>query len=1328
VLSLGLCAVALGLTPASSGASTLIGTSAFFDLSVRSADGACTGPGECLAVDAGVSPGQVEDVLLFDLHVAWDPSYWDLQDLVWNGGLDVFGAIDRDDMLGSIGDLFGDVGLGDPLATGETLVSFLFEVVGYAQPARDVFSIGDLSFPRAVLIAESDFDVIAPGTDHLATPEPGSGVLAAVGLAALAAARRRRRRASGRSSRGTRRRLPIAASMLSLLALGAGPCSQGEQVAGQRTFLWHQGDASTTPLPHDVANPFRGRVVPNAIGDRIEVQGGFFDRMATSYDGFRFYEGARFDAPVADPILRDALADGFTPTRLDSRDEFIEFIQMAPDDVVLDVGIGLFRDIVPDVFGGDFSGVVPCVDPRDNQSGSIPSDDGVARQVLESTGAPPPGSFCVRGAHRIGEPKGSYQRGSITRLTGGDGENPFRPGPDLASLGGDLAEAARRAGVPVDAVAQGLFTPSRGMQLGLAMDFERNVDPASGRPLPARLAGGAIASCADSGEVAPDHLHGATQGPGVLAYDSSYASHPLSMTPGAALVTQRISSPGTDEPFIAQSIEIFRGGIGRDPGCLRPGGAPGEPGAFRFDTGLLQQTNALYNHHANQGVFASLCNSTYQRWATFDPPSCQWTFFSSPKFLDDVGVPTPLGELTAAVAAGDQNGNTQGILVRVDDTLKVSDPNLPPLPPVPFKSTNALFNDPRVICPAGATRLTRTGDGAEVCAVDLGGDLQDPGNLQTPTTAPFDRNNNGSVDVAGCADEDPATPCDLGGFDGVRTLTDEIMRGLIPAAANIDTITLDQSLTNEQRALLGCGPFWGTRCDTSVDSVLDRNGTDDPNDDAIVQLTLEGSRVYGRFGGIDFLNGEASAMFEAVASPDTTAPSIGREPQPGTVGADASRICMRSDGVGGMQRLPGCRGIESVQVSAANPSSPNPDFSVVVEFEPGYLPSVDGCIIGSRIRRSNGELVNVTVLGGAPGMADEIELCNQASTSQIVPGDALVEKTCPIGDAGVPDSGTGTRSVCDARRVTLEELPLIHPLAGCIDSQAHVGTGDCESWFDRDLVDEFLGAPGACVDSGGNPLPVGTPCAQLFRSELAAFSWNLQMFMAVVSCDKVSQDAEGLNHSGVPPNPSLLDDPECFVSNEAHAADRCSYVSPHRCREVKAFLSVAPPLPADGGAPVDADRDGIPDDGDRSGTAGDVACRTGESFDCDDNCADVANRSQVNSNALDETSSDDFGNACDPDLDDDGDIDATDRNLQLTCFSGGSVAGFLCEDADLVGAALDSDPEVRVECLLPPQLDPGLLPCEDGDFENVNVDGFDRLQLLRWLRDPTSAPGRLPSG
>src|SRR4030095_5709950 len=64
-------------------------------------------------------------------------------------------------------------------------------------------------------------------------------------------------------------------------------------------------------------------------------------------------------------------------------------------------------------------------------------------------------------------------------------------------------------------------------------------------------------------------------------------------------------------------------------------------------------------------------------------------------------------------------------------------------------------------------------------------------------------------------------------FTPVRNLNDDFNDGVITAlnpAINPNTnffgiqiddfLTLDSTLTNEQRALIGCGPFFSTRCDS----------------------------------------------------------------------------------------------------------------------------------------------------------------------------------------------------------------------------------------------------------------------------------------------------------------------------------------------------------------------------------------------------------------------------------------------------------------------------------------------------------------------------------
>lgn len=94
----------------------------------------------------------------------------------------------------------------------------------------------------------------------------------------------------------------------------------------------------------------------------------------------------------------------------------------------------------------------------------------------------------------------------------------------------------------------------------------------------------------------------------------------------------------------------------------------------------------------------------------------------------------------------------------------------------------------------------------------------------------------------------------------------------------------------------------------------------------------------------------------------------------------------------------------------------------------------------------------------------------------------------------------------------------------------------------------------------------------------------------------------------------------------------------------------------------DTDGDGILDDGDYSGTAGDSLCAGGNSTDCDDNCIYTSNADQADADGdgvgdvcdncfqtvnagQQDTDGDGYGNACDCDLDNDGFVGPNDFNL-----------------------------------------------------------------------------------
>jgi hypothetical protein len=113
---------------------------------------------------------------------------------------------------------------------------------------------------------------------------------------------------------------------------------------------------------------------------------------------------------------------------------------------------------------------------------------------------------------------------------------------------------------------------------------------------------------------------------------------------------------------------------------------------------------------------------------------------------------------------------------------------------------------------------------------------------------------------------------------------------------------LQGALTNEQEALLGCGPFFGISCDV----------------DGIDLLNMEGSAL-----GMSFVGFEGS-----FGDWDTT---NARVAQPGTMGFQGGPVCTRYEG-GRSYILPGCRG----------------------PGDPGYEPDIDGTPPNTRVNPDTG--------------------------------------------------------------------------------------------------------------------------------------------------------------------------------------------------------------------------------------------------------------------------------------------------------------------------------------------------------------------------------------
>ncbi|MGH0031356.1 MAG: DUF1302 family protein [Myxococcota bacterium] len=694
--------------------------------------------------------------------------------------------------------------------------------------------------------------------------------------------------------------------------------------------------------------------------------------------------------------------------------------------------------------------------------------------------------------------------------------------------------------------------------------YERAVDPESGRPLVARLPGQNLGTCSSiNAGVASNFLAG---GAIVPEYSTSFANHPISVTTGAR--------------FPLLGIED-RGGIGYDPGCLRPGGPPGSPNAMntfadpvlRNDDGNLvpvdddiANTNALEWHSANQQIFSWICAGTVGIAAVLDASACAWTIFSTPEVLLPQLLQVPFVELITITAAGSQAGiGAANVLSTVGGNQKYNEADFT----APFASINALYNDP------SAPIFDRNDDGG------LG---------------------NGPNDASDCASPDPAVryDCDLRGFDGFDGRVGLSIFGLRPSGEQVAFQTLDNSLTNEQRALLGCGPFYGTRCDSSANvnplPVFPGDTNRDP-------------RVYARAGGLDFLNMEASALMQAwpgfegtqIRDHLTTA-SLSDYMQPGTVADGQSffggPVCTRFTGIPGQTvKLPGCRGIQSLDVVHTVDDDPSSvPLKVTVEFEDGYLPSVDGCVIGDRVMyapAANGVVpVDARYASGADAttLLAELALCNRARREEAIPrfnlngynaaGEPILTAnpaamgTCQgaffgRNNPGTPPLGsTGTVqgqidfTVCRSAIVELETLPLIHPTAGCIDSDVWFDAradnvsndalalpfGGCEYFYERDFVTEFF---------------EGT--AALFQNELAAVSWNFMLFLATSSCNEASLDLDNRDHRQPPAGQGfpigavggIRADPTCFDAERPWTPGRCSFASPQFCGNVSGFLGAA---------------------------------------------------------------------------------------------------------------------------------------------------------------------------
>lgn len=121
---------------------------------------------------------------------------------------------------------------------------------------------------------------------------------------------------------------------------------------------------------------------------------------------------------------------------------------------------------------------------------------------------------------------------------------------------------------------------------------------------------------------------------------------------------------------------------------------------------------------------------------------------------------------------------------------------------------------------------------------------------------------------------------------------------------------------------------------------------------------------------------------------------------------------------------------------------------------------------------------------------------------------------------------------------------------------------------------------------------------------------------------------------------------------------------------ISILMAAFMPMAALSQCPGDTDCDGIPNDGDGSGVAGDNPCMTWQTTDCDDNCPEYPNPAQEDGN------SNGIGDYCDPccdlpgDANDDGVVNMLDITKYIACLYHGTCTFPCYNQADTNGNCL----------------------------------------------------------
>jgi hypothetical protein len=722
--------------------------------------------------------------------------------------------------------------------------------------------------------------------------------------------------------------------------------------------------------------------------------------------------------------------------------------------------------------------------------------------------------------------------------------------------------------------------------------YERNVDLDTGRPVVTRFVGG---------KPGPQ-----TQG------DCD--------TPSPGTFDVEIFDGATPVPLPFDASKNWRStsplGIGTDSPCLKAGGAAG----FQAENEFGGAENALYFHASNQQIHAFACSATLGV-SSLDAQRCALALFGSPNFLQGGIVPFPLIEFFSISLSGEPGA--QAFVIAATGTVReaTAEPGKP-APLVALNRDRGPICDPDTGAPFATpaecvASLQAGGWDGIITASNAQINIPDP---NAPMSVPFFNPETQMTEFRNCSANISGAnngPCRVYSFHynpgtaGVPT-------------TDADFLTLDSTLSNQQKALLGCGPFFGTRCDSSdvVETYFDASFPDcttvapgEPcaGGPADVPLTPQG-------GGIDLFNTDASFLIQSWAGIEGTGPEFytprllaafdaaeqervdtliplcrdnaGPPAQPrfcriyrplvdlggvrgvpqrflepleatwlttatsliqpqtirlgeysdafGTVqpagssfpNAQPCTVFNESDGT--VDVLPGCRGIESVDVTTDGGGIPT---LFTVTFQQGYLPSVDGCVFGGSGGTLNigGVPVDARASNGSPvsgQLASELQSCADDSTLAENSNTRVFDFSLPVGVRerfGVPVPGAQA---------------LFHPLAGCLPDEDAASLDPRRNTCPFGLVSGETPRDFAAELAGTDPSGRGPENVFLFRSEGAAMSFNVQMFLAALSCNG-------------DPEADIMADPECFDPEDSFSPARCSFAAPQYCENIKGIFGVA---------------------------------------------------------------------------------------------------------------------------------------------------------------------------